>query len=110
MNMLSDCVKCSTYRIRLLSLSVVFSDDLLIHSGYFYSAPSSPLLLRCAPDTTRILCRNFHAEAPRQLRVKDLPKVPRYWRLELYSSPRLFVRKATNLLMSHLAPHTMMVR
>jgi len=29
-----------------------------IHSGYFYSASSSPLLLKGAPDTARILCRN----------------------------------------------------
>src|SRR6218665_1234672 len=32
-----------------------------IHSGYFYSASSSPLLLRGAPDIALILC---HAEAP----------------------------------------------
>jgi len=31
----------------------------VIHSGYLYSAPSSPLLLRGAPDTAPILCRNF---------------------------------------------------
>ena len=30
-----------------------------VHSGYFYSAPTSPLLLRGAPDTARILCRSF---------------------------------------------------
>ena len=30
-----------------------------IHSGYFYSASSSPLLLRSAPDTAEILCRSF---------------------------------------------------
>jgi len=29
-----------------------------IHSGHFYSAPSSPLLLRSAPDIERILCRS----------------------------------------------------
>ena len=35
-----------------------------IHSGYFYSASSSPLglLLRGAPDTARIVSK-FHAEA-----------------------------------------------
>jgi len=31
-----------------------------IHSGYFYSASSSALLLRGAPDTAQVL----HAEAP----------------------------------------------
>ena len=35
-----------------------------IHSGYFYSAPSSPLLLRGAPDYSTVL--EFHAEAHRQ--------------------------------------------
>src|SRR6218665_4195904 len=30
-----------------------------IHSVHFYSASSSPLLLRSAPDTARILCRSF---------------------------------------------------
>jgi len=29
-----------------------------IHSGYFYSASSNPLLLRGAPDTARMLCRS----------------------------------------------------
>src|SRR6218665_40165 len=60
-----------------------------IHSGHFYSAPSSPLLHRGAPD----YCNNtdtvseFHAEAHRQLQVKDLPKVPT-WRLERESNSR----------------------
>ena len=44
---------------------------LLIHSfirsGYFYSASLSPLLLlRGAPDTARMLCSEFHAEANTQ--------------------------------------------
>jgi len=52
-----------------------------IHSGYFYSASSSPLLLRGAPITARILCRNFISKLHRQLWVKDLPEVPT-WRLE----------------------------
>src|SRR6218665_815900 len=30
-----------------------------IHSDHFYSASSSPLLLRSASDTTGILCRSF---------------------------------------------------
>jgi len=53
-----------------------------IHSGYFYSTSLSPLLLRGALDTGRILYRNFMPKHHRQLRVKDLPKVPT-WRLEL---------------------------
>src|SRR6218665_712897 len=52
-----------------------------IHSGHFYSAPSSPLLLRGAPGYSTDTVSEFHAEAHRQLQVKDLPKVPT-WRLE----------------------------
>jgi len=47
-----------------------------IHSGHFYSAPSSPLPLRSAPDYSTDTVSEFHAEAHRQLQVKDLPKVP----------------------------------
>src|SRR6218665_257883 len=56
-----------------------------IHSGHFYSAPSSPLLLRGAPDYSTDTVSEFHAEAHRQLQVKDLPKVPT-WRLEWESN------------------------
>src|SRR6218665_2107597 len=38
-----------------------------IHSGHFYSAPSSPLLLRGAPDYSTDTVSEFHAEAHRQL-------------------------------------------
>ena len=58
-----------------------------IHSDHFYSASSSPLLLRSAPDTARILCRSFTPKRHRQLQVKDLPKVRRR-RLERDSSSR----------------------
>src|SRR6218665_2714604 len=58
-----------------------------IHSGHFYSAPSSPLLLRGAPDYSTDTILEFHAKAHRQLQVKDLPKVPT-WRLERESNPR----------------------
>jgi len=71
-----------------------------IHSGYFYSASSSPLLLRGAPDTARIPCRSFTSKRLMQLRVKDLPKVPTL-RLERNSDPRPFWRTATKLPMSH---------
>src|SRR6218665_1928821 len=52
-----------------------------IHSGYFYSASSRRLLLRGAFDTARILHRSFTPKRHRQLRAKDLHKVPT-WRLE----------------------------
>src|SRR6218665_806602 len=58
-----------------------------IHSGHFYSAPSSPLLLRGGPDYSTDTVSEFHAEAHMQLQVKDLPKVPT-WRLERESNPR----------------------
>jgi len=45
----------------------------LIHSSYFYSAPSSPSLLSDAPGTARILCHSFTPKRHRQLWVKDLP-------------------------------------
>src|SRR6218665_3908156 len=58
-----------------------------IHSfGHFYSAPSSPLLLRGAPDYSTDTVSEFHTEAHRQLWVKNLPKVPT-WRLERESNP-----------------------
>src|SRR6218665_2652426 len=63
-----------------------------IHSGYFYSSSSSPLLLRGAPDTARITCRI----------ATDYCKFPA-WRLEEDSNPRPFGRKTTNLPMSHHA-------
>jgi len=37
---------------------------------------SSPLILRSAPDTARIPCRNFTLKRHRQLWVKNLPKDP----------------------------------
>ena len=70
----------------LLLTSPSESPSSFIHSGYFYSAPSSPLLLRGAPDYSTHIVSKFHAEAHRQLQVKDLPKVPT-WRLERELNP-----------------------
>src|SRR6218665_183822 len=63
-----------------------------IHPGYFYSAYSSPLLLRGASYTAQILCRSFAPKGQKLRRVKDLPKVPT-WRLERDSNPRPFGQK-----------------
>src|SRR6218665_1798465 len=71
---------------------VTLDHNSFIHSGYFNSASSSPLLLRGAPDTT--LCRSFTPKRHRQLRVKDLPKIPT-WRLKRDSNPRQFEREVT---------------
>ena len=68
----------------------------VIHSGHFYSAASSLLLLKSAPDTARILCRSFTEKRQRQLRVKNLPKVPTWW-LERDSNPRPSGQKASTL-------------
>jgi len=45
-----------------------------VNSGYFYSAPSSPQLLRFAQDTARILCRSFTPRRQRQQRARTCPK------------------------------------
>src|SRR6218665_318248 len=68
-------------------LSACLVPHSFIHSGHFYSARSSPLLLRGTPDYSTDTVSEFHAEAHRQLQVKDLPKVPT-WRLERESNPR----------------------
>ena len=70
-----------------------------IHSGHFYSAPSSPLLLRGAPDYSTDTVSEFHAEAHRQLQVKDLPKVRPYMAARAGVEPttlRLRVIASTN--------------
>jgi len=58
-------------RLRLLRAQGLPSPALhihsFIHSGHFYSAPSSPLPLRGAPDYSTDTVSEFHAEAHRQL-------------------------------------------
>ena len=92
-------ISSSSLRFVLLSFAALsFSHSFIrsfIHSGYFYSASSSPLLLRGAPDTAWIPCRSFRPKRHLQLWVKDLPKVPT-WRLERDSNPRPLGRKAPN--------------
>src|SRR6218665_3474319 len=77
--------------------------QLFSHFGHFYSAPSSPLLLRGAPDYRTDTVSEFHAEAHRQLQVKDLPKVPT-WRLERESNPRPSGRKSSSQPRRHHVP------
>src|SRR6218665_3863628 len=74
------------------------------HLGYFCSASSSPLLLRGAPETARILCRNFTPKrhCDRQLRVKNLPKAATLL-LEWDSNPLPFRRKVSTLPKRHHA-------
>src|SRR6218665_685749 len=47
-----------------------------IHSGHFYSASSSPLLLRVAPDYSTDTISEFHAEAPQATVSKGLAQGP----------------------------------
>jgi|SRR6218665_338317 len=49
---------------------------LFIHSGYFYSASSSPLLLRGALDTQHDTVREFHAEVPQATVSEGLAQGP----------------------------------
>src|SRR6218665_797886 len=85
LNISQDCLQShrAQQTIHTNTLTILYS---FIYSGYFYSAFSSPLLLRGIPDTARILCRSFTPKRYRQLRVKDLPMVPT-WRLEQDSNP-----------------------
>ena len=59
---ISDKGKCYCQNALLFWITHSF-----IHSDHLYSASSSPLLLRFAPDTARILCRNFTPKCHRQL-------------------------------------------
>jgi len=70
-----------------------------IHSGHFYSASSSQLLLRSTPDTAWILCRSFTPNCHR--RVKDFPKLP-MWRPERDSNPRSGRRASTQPMHHHV--------
>jgi len=62
--------KCVTHYLlcECASMYVFSFIQSIIHSGHFYSAPSSPQLLRSAPDTARILCRSFTPKRHRQQR------------------------------------------
>src|SRR6218665_476740 len=76
--------------------------SVFIHSFIQAISIAPPLLLRGAPDTARILYGSFTPKRHRELRVKNLPKVPT-WRPERDSNPRPFRRKPPNLPVSHHA-------
>src|SRR6218665_263801 len=59
----------TTWFRTLYSHACIYS---FIHSGHFYSAPSSPLLLRGAPDHSTDTVSGFHAEAPQATVSKGL--------------------------------------
>src|SRR6218665_2060543 len=56
-----------------------------------------------ALPTQHECCRSYMSKCHRQLRMKDLSKVPMWWP-EWDSNPRPFGRKAMNLPMSHHTP------
>ena len=61
------------------------------------------------PTTSFTLCHSFTPKRFRQLRVKDLPKVPT-WRQELNSNPRPWRREAPNIrTLSHPTPRLMLL-
>src|SRR6218665_2712767 len=75
--LLSSCSTLALSRARVNPPPYIHSFiHSFIHSGHFYGAPSSPLPLRGAPDYSKDTVSEYHAEAHRQLQVKDLPKVP----------------------------------
>src|SRR6218665_2161784 len=56
-----------------ITAEIIAGASPFIHSGYFYSASSSPLLLRCASDTAQTVFE-FHAEAPQATASEELAK------------------------------------
>jgi len=54
-------------------LDLPFIAILFIYSGYFYSASSSQLLLKGAPDIAWILCQSFTPKRHRQLQLSNHP-------------------------------------
>jgi len=74
------------------------------YSGYFYSASLDPLLLRGVPRYSTDTVAEFHAEAPQATVSEGLVQGP-YGAARAGSEPTTL--KATNLPMSHHAPHMM---
>src|SRR6218665_935340 len=60
-------VHCNMYVYVCMHVCVCIFIHSFIHSGHFYSASSSPLLLRSAPDTARIMCRIFTPKRHRKM-------------------------------------------
>src|SRR6218665_2358721 len=74
---------------------------IFIQLGYFYSASSSQLLPRGAPDADTV--SEVHADAPHATASEGLDTKVLTLRLKRDSNPRPFGRKATNIPMSHQA-------
>ena len=99
------CIISVTLKLFIILFRVVLLElvgSVFIHSGHFYSAAQVHYYSETLP-TQNGYCAGVSRKGHRQLRVKDLPKVPT-WRLERDSNPRPFGRKASNLPMRHNAP------
>src|SRR6218665_3913064 len=94
-------LELKTFIIMTIIIIIIMIMIIIIHSGYFYSASSSPLLLRGTRDYT-IVGVNTPMRY-RQLHVKDLPKVPT-WRLKWDSNLPASECNVLNLPLSH-HPH-----
>src|SRR6218665_1638765 len=83
-----------------VSMSICVRSQIHVYHLFIQAISIAPLQVHYSsetlPDTARILCRSFMPKRHRQLRVKELPKVPT-WRLERDLNPRPFGRKALNL-------------
>ena len=90
-------------------LLTLYSSHSFIHSGYIYSAFSSPLLLRGAPDHSNDTVPEFHAEASQAIVSEGLSQ-GRYMAAGVgYEGYEPFGRKAPNLPMSNHAPQSSIV-
>src|SRR6218665_3426866 len=67
--------ECKCMPLILFNLSGVTFHS-FIHSEYFYSASSSPLLLRDAPNTAWILCWSFTAKRHQVTASEELARGP----------------------------------
>src|SRR6218665_2328344 len=81
----SETIEVFPYTNKTISIVVIIHPSVhpkihlsihsFIHSGYFYSASSSPLLLRGARDSTNTV-PEFHAEAPQATANEGLSQGP----------------------------------
>ena len=88
----------------LEGFSLVEGIHSFIHSGYFYSASSSPLLLRGAPNYSIDTVSEFHAEAPQATASEGLAQGAYVAARTGFELATLRI-KAPNLPIGHHAPN-----
>src|SRR6218665_1978595 len=84
--------------VTIVSSSVCYVTFQSLYSGYVCSASSSQLLLRGVPDAVAVglglrMCRSLTPKPHRQLRVRNLPKVPIYVAAKMGLKPTTFQTK-----------------